>query len=126
MMNNNISNNDAEKVCSYKYLLAMTRGNEKAIKEITDVFLSQITKELKSINDAVSKSNYGDIKRFTHTMKTTITIMGIATLTPVLHEMESLGALATGIEKIEVLNKKLNKISTQAIDEIERNKYTFV
>jgi len=125
-MNNNKSKNNAENVCNYTYLFAMTNGKEQAIKEITDVFLSQISEELKSINDAVTKSDYDDIKRFTHTMKTTVTIMGIAVLTPILQEMESLGASRNGIEKIAKLNKTLNRICRQAIDEIERDKFNFV
>jgi len=125
-MENTKSDNNTEKVCNYSYLIAMTGGNEHAIKEITDAFLAQISEELKSINDAISKSNYAIIKSFTHNMKTTVTIMGITSLTPVLHEMESLGASGKDIDRIATLNKTLNLICTQANAEIERDKYSFI
>ena len=133
-MTNTNSENSLEKVCNYRYLLAMTGGKEQAIKDITDTFLSQISEELKSINDAILKSDYVVIKSIAHTMQSTVTIMGIAVLAPVLREMESLSASASGstplltssVEKIKSLNEILNVICKQAIDEIERDKYNFI
>ena len=56
-------------------------------------------------------------------MKSTVSIMGISVLTPILLEMENLGAKATDIERIKELNLKLTLICKQAIAEIEREKH---
>ena len=125
-MMNEKSENSPEKVCNYRYLLTMTGGKEQAIKDITDTFLTQVSEELKSINDAVTKKNYALIKNIAHTMQSTVTVMGISIVAPVLHEMESLGASASDIEKITTMNQKLNLICKQAIDEIESDKYKFL
>lgn len=110
----------AIKVCDLKELIEMMGGKRHLIKGIMDSFLVQMREELKGINEAVSKTDYAIIKRFSHSMRSTVSIMGISALAIVLKEMEDLGTMATGIEKIKEHNKKLNVICSQAIDEIEK------
>jgi HPt (histidine-containing phosphotransfer) domain-containing protein len=100
----------------------MMSNKKPLIGGIMDSFLQQIPEELQSINDAIAKTDYAIIKSFAHTMKSSVSIMGIATLIPVLKEMEDLGKAATDIEKIKELNIQLNLICEQAIKEIEKEK----
>ena len=115
-----------ENVCDLSYLSEMVGGKKQLIKEIMDVFLKQVPEELQSINDAVAKTDYAVVKRFAHTMKSSVSIMGISALTPVLREIEDLGAAAVNIEKIKELNQQLNLICKQAIEEIEKEKLNYV
>ena len=119
-------NSNGEKVCDLNYLTEMMGGKKSLIKEIMDVFLKQIPEELQSINDAITKTDYATIKKFAHTMKSSVSIMSVSILTPVLQEMEDLGARAIDIEQIKQLNQKLNLICKQALEEIEREKLNFV
>lgn len=115
-----------QNVCDLKYLSEIMGGKKQLIKEIMDVFLKQIPHELQFINEAILKTDYVTIKNFAHTMKSSVSIMGISRLTPVLQEMEDMGALSADIEKIKKLNQKLNLICKQALEEIEKEKHNYV
>ncbi len=120
------SEKNIDKVCNLNYITEIMGGDKHLIKEIIDVFLKQVPEELQSINDAIIKTDYAVIRKFAHTMKSSVSVMGITALTPVLQEMEDLGAKVTGIEKIKELNQKLNLICKQAIEEIESEKHNYV
>ncbi len=111
-----------ENVCNFRYLSDTVNGKKHLMVGIMDTFLSQVTDELSSINNAVSDSEYPVIMKYAHTMMSSVSIMGISILSPVLQEMETLGKLGIGIEKIKELNKKLNLICIRAFKEIEIEK----
>jgi HPt (histidine-containing phosphotransfer) domain-containing protein len=113
-------NNPGEKVCDLRYLTEMMGSKKALIKGIMDAFLKQIPEELQSINEAIAKTNYMIIKSFAHTMKSSVSIMGISILKPILQEMEDLGAKANSMEKIKELNLELDLICKQAMGEIEK------
>jgi len=115
-----------ENVCDLKYLSETMNGEKHLIKEIIDVFLKQIREELNGINDAVKKTNYAIIKNIAHTMRSTVSIMGISILAPVLKEMENMAASATSFEKIKELNTKLNLICNQEIEKLEKEKHNYI
>jgi HPt (histidine-containing phosphotransfer) domain-containing protein len=114
-----------ENVCNLQYLIDMMGNKKPLINGIMNSFLEQIPEELKSIEDAIEKTDYAIIKSFAHTMKSSVSIMGISILTPILQEMENLSKVATGIEKIKELNLQLNSICKQAIKEIETEKINY-
>lgn len=110
-----------ENVINLSYLTQMVGGKKELIIDIIDTFLKHVPEELNSINDAVIKNNYPLVKSLAHKMKSSVSIMGISSLTPVLEEMMALGEKAS-IEKIKELNQKLNLICHTAIEEIKKEK----
>ncbi len=121
-MENNESQKSTQNACDFSYLSEMMGGKKNLMLGIMDAFLEQIPEELHSINDAVTNTNYPIIKNVAHTMKSTVSIMGIYSLEPVLKEMEALGATIGNIEKIRTLNLELNTICKKAIEEVENEK----
>lgn len=121
-MENNESQKSTPNACDFSYLSEMMGGKKNLMLGIMDAFLEQIPDELYSINDAVTNANYPIIKNVAHTMKSTVSIMGIYSLEPVLKEIEALGSTAGSIEKIRALNLELNSICKQAIKEVEKEK----
>ena len=119
--------------CNLTYLSEMTGGKKQLIKEIIDAFLQQVPSELKSISDAILKNDFITIKNFAHTMKSSVSIMGISSLNPILNEMEDLSKnaiggsipITTSVEKIKQLNEQLNSIAKQAIEELESEKQMY-
>lgn len=107
-----------EKVCDLRYLNEMMLGQKLLIREMIDIILKDVPEELKSINLAISKTDYAMIKYFAHIMQTSVLIMGISILTPVLRKMEEL-AKAEDIEKIIQQNRELNLICKQAFEELK-------
>jgi HPt (histidine-containing phosphotransfer) domain-containing protein len=125
-MTTNESKIDKANVCDLNYLSELMGGKKHLIEEIMDVFLKQVPEELQSINDAIEKINYAAIKGVAHTMKSSVSIMGISVLIPILQEMEDLGSNGTSIEKIKELNRKLILLCNQAIEEIKIEKSKFI
>jgi HPt (histidine-containing phosphotransfer) domain-containing protein len=117
--------NVEENMCNLTYLNEMTGGKKTLIKEIIDAFLIQVPEELMIISEAVIKEDYTTIKNVAHTMKSSLSIMGISILGPVLHHMEELGAMGMDIEKIKTLNNELNIICKQVIGELESEKHNY-
>jgi CheY-like chemotaxis protein len=110
----------AEKVCNLRYLLDATRGNKEIINNITDVFMEQTPEELSALNDAIEKTDYPVIADIAHKIKSSFSIMGISILQPVFEEIEHLGNIASGIEKIEKLNHRVNAVFLQAMEEMKQ------
>lgn len=121
-MDNNEFEMSIKNTCDFSYLSEMMGGKQNLILGIMDAFLEQIPEELISINEAVTKANHAIIKNVAHTMKSTVSIMGIYSLEPILKEMEDLGSTTGDIEKIRVLNLELNSICKKAIEEVEKEK----
>jgi len=114
-----------EKICNLQYLSNMVGGKKQVIKEIMEEFLKQIPVELQSINDAIAEKNFTVIKNFAHSMRSSVAIMDIAVLKPVLQEMENLALAAADMEKINELSVPLNLLCKQAIEEVEREKLNY-
>ena len=104
----------------------MMLGKKHLILEIIDSFLKQAPEELLNIELAVQNGDFTKIKNSAHTMKSSVLIMGISSLGPVLSEIESLGGLATGITKIEELNSRLKLICKSAIEELENERVSYL
>lgn len=109
-------------VCNFGYLSETVGGNTKSMSEIMEIFLSQIPEDLKRIAEAIKAMNYTVVKSITHTMKSSVSIMGISILEPILHEMEELASTKTDITRIQQLNQQLNSICNKAINEITKEK----
>ncbi len=128
-MEKNESENNSSPVCNLNYLSELMGGKTHLIKKIMDTFLIQVPEELKSINRATTIVDYSTIKNLAHTMKSSVSIMGISVLQPILQEMEDLGTKETGsdsyrIEKIIALNTQLNLICNQAFKEIKNHSFS--
>jgi HPt (histidine-containing phosphotransfer) domain-containing protein len=117
---------DLTKMCDLNYLSEMLGARKPLIKGIIDTFLEQIPVELKSMEEAIEKADYLGIKRYAHSMKSSVSILGIMTLGPVLGELESLGTAGTSLERIRDLNKKLQETCARAVAELESVKQNYV
>lgn len=109
-----------EKVCNLSYLVDATRGNKEIMNNIINVFLEQTAEELSALNDAIEKTNYKIIGDISHKIKSSFSILGISVLAPVFEEMERLGTIASGIEKIENSNRQVNTVFRQVREEIKQ------
>jgi PAS domain S-box-containing protein len=118
-------NKSAKKVINLEYLSNIMSGKKDLIRETIEIFVKQAGEDLPVINQAIDKIDYLTVKRFAHRMKSTITMMGINSLSPVLEEMETLGNEKKNMERIKELNEKLNATYTQALEEIKIEKLKY-
>jgi len=121
-----VPENIIESVCNINYLSEIVGGKKDLIRGIMDAFLSQVSEDLSAISDAISANDYFSIKRITHAMKSSASIMGISVIKPVLEEMEVLGASGTNIDRIKKLYQTLVLIYRQAIAETEKERLNYV
>lgn len=126
--NNLIKTEDliTKNVCDLRYLTEMMGHKKHLIKGVIDTFLKQIQEELDTLDNAIKSTDYPTIKSYAHTMKSSVSIMGISILAPILLEMQNLGASFTNIDKIRELNITLNSVCKKAIAEIEIEKHNYV
>lgn len=120
-----IWNRSAKKVINLEYLTNIMSGKKELIRETIEIFIKQANEDLPIINEAIAKDDYLTVKRFAHRMKSTITMMGINSLSPVLEEMEILGTEKNNMNRIKELNEKLNSTYFQALEEIKIEKLKY-
>jgi len=107
-----------ENICNLTYLFDVARGNKKVVIEIIDIFLEETTVELSTLRNAIKKTNYSLISDIAHKLRSSFLLLGINTLVPVFTEMEQLGIIASGIDKIKLMNLRINKVFNQAKEEM--------
>ena len=125
-MTTNELNNQTTNICDLTELKEMMGGKNNLILGIIDAFLIQILEELSFINEAIEKINYPVIKSFAHTMKSSVSIVGIVILRPILQEIEDLATHTEGIEKIKELNQELILGCKKAIGEMESERQNYI
>jgi len=100
------------------YLDEMMNGNKTLIREILDLFLQQVPEELTKINSAIAQTNYAMIKTLAHSMRSSFSVLDVASLTPILQEMEDLSSKSTDLPRIQLLNSSLQILTLRAIEEV--------
>jgi len=82
--------NKTFEVINLEYLEELSGGDKVFKKSMVEQFLQQVPDELKAIQDAFTKSNYGEVAQIAHNMKTSISFMGLTEkLNPSLDYIEN-------------------------------------
>lgn len=113
-----IMKKNLEKVSDFTYLSETMQGNKRLIKEIIDVFIKQVSEDISYLKKEIELENFSWIKKISHTMKSSASIMGISSALPILNQMQELAQRGESINEIRELNKNMTKIMEQAIEEI--------
>ena len=115
-----------ERITNLDFLIRSMSGKKNIILETLNIFLEQVPEEIAAINEAVAASDYKAIRRASHRMKSTVSLVGITEMVKVLEEMEMLATAAKGIEQITALNNSLILFSVKASEEIKLEKNNYV
>ena len=108
-----------QNICNLDYLVNITRGNKENMNNLLAVFQEETSGELSALTTAIKRSNYTIINDILHKVASSFSIMGISSLVPLVKEMKDLSTIASGIERINQLNKGVNIIFLQAIKEMK-------
>ncbi|WP_343632821.1 CHASE3 domain-containing protein [Fluviicola sp.] len=101
------------------------RGNKKVILETLEIFLHHLPENLEGIEQGVKENNFAMIRRNAHTMKSSVSILGINKIQTLLEEMERLATSESDMERIIELENSLVLLSGHAVKEIEQLKEKF-
>ncbi len=114
-----------EAVTDLNYLRDTLNGKKEAIKEMLTYLLKQLPEYLSALSGAIEQKEYPAIAKLSHKIKSSVAIMGVKRLQPILVEMEALGKSNSNLEKLQSLHFDLNNIAQQALKEIqqEQTKY---
>ncbi len=109
------------------YLSASVGGHKEILLELFDIFIKQIPENIASLNEAISNADYPAIKQISHKLKSTVSVMGISTLKPILDQMEFLATADhenLRLDSIKKLFEQVKEICTKATEEIlfEKNR----
>lgn len=134
--------NDAEKpvkaikakaaaVKKTKYLnlseLKKISGNDRDfIYDMLMLFMTEFPKDLERIEESLEKKNYEVIKKVTHKLKSSVSLVGLGqSAGKMLAEMEHLADAKKGLDKLKIMFTDLNKVLKPALAEaaIEIKKY---
>ncbi|MBA3673652.1 MAG: Hpt domain-containing protein [Chitinophagaceae bacterium] len=110
---------------SLDYLSASVSGHKEILLELFDIFIKQIPENIASLNDAIINADYPAIKQISHKLKSTVSVMGISTLKPILDQMEFLATADhenLRLDSIKKLFEQVKEICTKAIEEIQFEK----
>lgn len=108
----------ADNICNMEYLNRITRGDEKKLLSLVNLFFTEIQQELSNLDEALEKTNFLIIKEIAHKMKSAFAVLGINILEPVIKEMELLSISATSIENIKLLSHRVHIVFNQARAEL--------
>lgn len=116
---------ETENKCNLNYLSEVMGGKKNLIKEVLDAFLKQVPQELEYLNDVISKEDFQKIINISHTMKSSLSIVGASGVLPLLNKIERLGALKENIQDIKELGNELDLMCKEIIEEIKKEYQTF-
>jgi PAS domain S-box-containing protein len=125
ILRNNSTKNELKKIVNLNFLIKSMRGKKEVIHDTITIFLNQAPEDLSLINEAVIKSDFAAIKKSSHRMKSTVSIMGISEMEYILEEMELLGLEGKDIETIKKLNHSLNLLHDKAVQELQLEKLNY-
>lgn len=111
-----------EKLVDLSTLEKTMRGNKKVILETLEIFLEHLPENLEGINQGVEEKDFAMIRRNAHTMKSSVSILGMNKIQNLLEEMERLSASESDMDRIVELKDSLTFLSDHAVKEIEQLK----
>jgi PAS domain S-box-containing protein len=120
------TSSEIRKVTDLTFLIESMGGKKEIIAETIDIFLSQVPEDMDIINEAVNTADFQRIKNYAHKMKSTVSLIGIKELEPVLTEMENLSAEKKGMERIKELNAILNEVCKLGVEEMKQERLNFM
>jgi len=111
--------NKNSQIVNLTYLDDMSGGNKKVMKEMINIFISQVSEFAEEMKDLNNKKEYFKLGNLAHKAKSSISIMGMKNLAKELKEFELLAKEEKDINKYEKFINHFKQLCKQAIDELK-------
>ena len=116
-----VKNSTSPKTIDLTGLREMSDNNLTFIKEMLELFVSEMKDHLVLLHSAIEEENYSQIEYLSHKMKSSITLVSMdIALLDVLSEMESLAKTNKGKDTLQQLFIRFEQISQRAIAEANK------
>ncbi|CAN5825970.1 hypothetical protein BH11BAC7_BH11BAC7_04210 [soil metagenome] len=114
------------KIVNLDFLIKTMRGKKEVIRETIDIYLVQMKEDAAFLESAVKEMDYSMIKRYSHRMKSTVSLMGITEIEEILEELELLSTEKKEEEKIRTLHSSFVILKQQADEEVRSEKTNYI
>ena len=111
--------NNSDKLVNTQDLIDLSRGNNKFIFEMIDIYTEQNPADLNEMQLAIAQNNLESIRIIAHRMKTSIGFMGIGSLLEPLSEIEELAEKKQDIQNINIKILKLKACCEASVAELQ-------
>lgn len=109
-----------EKLVDLSMLEKTMRGNKKVIGETIDIFLEHFPENLEGMVEGAEEGNFDKIRRNAHTMKSSVSLLGMSSIQRMLEEIERLASSGSDMPRIIELKNSVILVCRKAIAEIEK------
>lgn len=89
------------------HLNSLSDGNAEFVKEVLQIFVTETATELKRLGKAALASDYNTVRELAHKLKSSIALVGLKNVVPLLDELEHLSATKQQAQKIKALFKQV-------------------
>ena len=111
--------NKNPQIVNLTYLEDMSEGNKGVMKEMINIFISQVLEFAEEMKDLNNRKEYFKLGNLAHKAKSSISIMGMENLAKELKEFELRAKEEKGIDKYEEFINHFKQLCVQAIDELK-------
>ncbi len=107
-------------IVDLSYLYEMTDGEASAIKEMIDIFLSQIPEYSEQFNQHFKNQDWHQLGLLAHKAKSSVAVMGISELTDDLKKLEIDAKKGSNTEQYQKIIAKFEEKCALAKAELEK------
>jgi len=111
--------NNNPQIVNLTYLKDMSGGNIEVMKEMINIFISQVSEFAEEMKDLYNNKEYFKLGNLAHKAKSSISIMGMEGLAKELKEFELQAKEEKGIDKYEEFINHFKQLCDLAIDELK-------
>lgn len=111
-----------EKTVDISFLEKSMKGNKTKILEILDILLNQLSEDIPVLSEAVNQSDFIQIKKYSHKLKSSVSLIGSSKSEQILADIESLSSEKNDIEKIKSRYNSLTILLKQIQSELQTEK----
>ena len=115
-----IFSDDDVAVIDREYLRSLSKGDEAFEKNMMKAFSEQMPRELNALKTAIAEKNYKKIESAAHSMKSTVSFLGIHQLAPLLEQIETDSQNKNGITGIHHSFTSVEATCHLAIKEVSK------
>ena len=111
--------NKNPQIVNLTYLEDMSGGNKEVMKEMINIFISQVSEFAEEMKDLNNNKEYFKLGNLAHKAKSSISIMGMENLAKELKEFELLAKEKKDVAKYEEFINHFKQLCDLAIDELK-------
>lgn len=107
------------KVCNLTYLKNFAGGDQEFIRQMIELFFTQVPEELNHIKQQATLNNLSDVKNIAHKLKSSVSLLGAESMVRHLKQIEDLAAYASDGAAIRIHYDELLNLNVEAVKELK-------